>query len=270
VREQSLRNFHHKHEWQSGEAPAEAAARLVQVASKGYKTKLADRDGATAGGQAGRGQQVGLHLRARGHRHHLPGRLARLRPADPLPAVVLGKQAFAGNGIISEIPERYRLGLNNPTFRGNTLIPEGSSSSTAIIRKGWRDDPGPALHHHAQAFIIDLLHRHAQAVRQRSGGARPRDRPETAATIKVNEPLIYKGVAIYQSSFEDGGSKLKLVGYPMRGGANGRFELAGEINGTTALPTALGDYTIEWSGFRPFNVENMQAAASGSTGLHLG
>ena len=28
VREQSLRNFHHKHEWTTAEAPAEAAARL--------------------------------------------------------------------------------------------------------------------------------------------------------------------------------------------------------------------------------------------------
>ncbi|MFX5784861.1 cytochrome c biogenesis protein ResB, partial [Acinetobacter baumannii] len=81
---------------------------------------------------------------------------------------------------------------------------------------------------------------------------------ETAATIKVNEPLIYKGVAIYQSSFEDGGSKLKLVAYPMRGGSNSHFDLSGEVNGTTPLSSSSGDYTIEWSGFRPFNVENMQ------------
>ena len=37
------------------------------------------------------------------------------------------------------------------------------------------------------------------------------------ATIEVNKPLIYKGVAVYQSSFEDGGSKLKLTGFPMAG-----------------------------------------------------
>jgi cytochrome c biogenesis protein len=34
------------------------------------------------------------------------------------------------------------------------------------------------------------------------------------ATIKVNEPLIYKGIAVYQSSFEDGGSKLKTGRLP--------------------------------------------------------
>ncbi|MFX8184121.1 cytochrome c biogenesis protein ResB, partial [Acinetobacter baumannii] len=33
------------------------------------------------------------------------------------------------------------------------------------------------------------------------------DGPATReATVKVNEPVIHKGVAIYQSSFDDGGS----------------------------------------------------------------
>ncbi len=269
VREQSLRNFHHKHEWQSGEAPAEAAARLVrQVASKGYKTKLADRDGAMLlAAKQGAANKWGYIF---AHAAIVIICLGGLLDSD-LPIRFqqwfYGKQAFAGNGIISEIPERYRLGLNNPTFRGNTLIPEGSSSSTAIIPQKdgvmIQDLPFTIT---LKRFIIDFystgmpkLFASEVVVRDHETGR------DTAATIKVNEPLIYKGVAIYQSSFEDGGSKLKLVGYPMRGGANGRFELAGEVNGTTALPTALGDYTIEWSGFRPFNVENMQAAASGST-----
>jgi len=78
------------------------------------------------------------------------------------------------------------------------------------------------------------------------------------ATIKVNEPLIYKGLAVYQSSFEDGGSKLKLIVYPMQGAQNGQFQLSGEVGGTTPLVSSRGnEYTIEWSGFRPFNVENM-------------
>jgi cytochrome c biogenesis protein len=77
---------------------------------------------------------------------------------------------------------------------------------------------------------------------------------ETAkATIEVNKPLIFKGVAIYQSSFEDGGSKLKLTGYPWRA-RHQRFDIAGEVGTSTPLGDA---YTVEWSGFRPFNVENI-------------
>src|SRR5690625_7281932 len=46
--------------------------------------------------------------------------------------------------------------------------------------------------------------------------------PETQESFKqlieVNEPLRYKGVTIYQSGFDDGGSQLNLQMYPLRGG----------------------------------------------------
>ncbi|WP_075256114.1 cytochrome c biogenesis protein ResB [Herbaspirillum camelliae] len=267
VREQSLRNFHHKHEWHTAEAPAEAAARLVrQVGARGYKTRLADKEGGTLlAAKQGAANKWGYIF---AHAAIVIICLGGLLDSD-LPIRFqqwfYGKSAFAGNGIIAEIPERYRLGLNNPTFRGNTLIPEGASSSTAIIpqKDGVMIQDLPFTIQ-LKRFIIDFystgmpkLFASEVVVRDHETGK------ETAATIKVNEPLIYKGVAIYQSSFEDGGSKLKLVGYPMRGGANSHFALSGVVNGSTALPAGLGDYTIEWSGFRPFNVENMQASGAG-------
>ena len=44
----------------------------------------------------------------------------------------------------------------------------------------------------------------------------------------------------------------------MRGSRNASFAMAGEVSGSTPLKTADGaEYTVEWSGFRPFNVENM-------------
>src|SRR5205085_4606786 len=79
------------------------------------------------------------------------------------------------------------------------------------------------------------------------------------ASIKVNQPLIYRGVAIYQSGIEDGGSKLKLTGYPMSGASDKAFELAGEVGGETELKQGSEPYTVEWSGFRAFNVENTAA-----------
>ncbi|WP_443115794.1 cytochrome c biogenesis protein ResB [Herbaspirillum seropedicae] len=269
VREQSLRNFHHKHEWHTAEAPAQAAARLVrQVGARGYKTRLADKEGGTLlAAKQGAANKWGYIF---AHAAIVIICLGGLLDSD-LPIRFqqwfYGKSAFTGNGIIAEIPERYRLGLNNPTFRGNTLIPEGSSSSTAIIpqKDGVMIQDLPFTIQ-LKRFIIDFystgmpkLFASEVVVRDHETGK------ETAATIKVNEPLIYKGVAIYQSSFEDGGSKLKLVGYPMRGGSNSHFALSGVVNGSTALPAGLGDYTIEWSGFRPFNVENMQASGGGGS-----
>jgi cytochrome c biogenesis protein len=104
------------------------------------------------------------------------------------------------------------------------------------------------------------------------------------ATIEVNKPLIYKGVAMYQSSFEDGGTKLKLTGFPMAGADSKQFALSGEVNSSTDLKRGDEQYAIEWTGFRPFNVENMgrgdvRAVAKGqslneqfaaSLGKHLG
>ena len=77
------------------------------------------------------------------------------------------------------------------------------------------------------------------------------------ATIKVNQPLIYRGVAVYQSSFEDGGSKLKLTGWPMTGAGDKPLRHRGRSRRRDAAASSGDDaYSVEWSGFRPFNVEN--------------
>ena len=175
--------------------------------------------------------------------------------------LLFDKTPFVGNGIIAQIPEQHRLGLGNPTFRGNTLIPEGSSSSTAIISQQdgvlIQDLPFTIQ---LKRFIIDyystgmpkLFASEVVVTDHENGKVFP-------ATIKVNEPLIYRGVAVYQSSFEDGGSKLKVVAYPMQGVAHNSFALQGEVGGSTPLAASgkNADYTVEWSGFRAFNVENM-------------
>ncbi|MEO8407955.1 MAG: cytochrome c biogenesis protein ResB, partial [Oxalobacteraceae bacterium] len=176
----------------------------------------------------------------------------------------MGKTPFAGNGIIADIPQQHRLSVANPTFRGNTLIPEGASSNTAIIPQKdgvlIQDLPFSIL---LKKFTIDfystgmpkLFASDVIVTDHQSGKSFP-------ATIKVNEPLIYKGVAVYQSSFEDGGSKLRLAGYPMAGNKAYTFPMTGVVGNTTVLkqaeqPANSGEYTVEWSGFRPFNIENM-------------
>ena len=268
VREQSLRNFHHSLGWSVAEGVQATAARLAaQVRGRGYQVKLVDKDGAVLiAAKQGAANKLGYIF---AHAAIVIICLGGLLDSD-LPIRFqqwfYGKSAFSGNGIISQIPERYRLGLGNPTFRGNTLIPEGASSSTAIIaqKDGVMIQDLPFTIQ-LKRFIIEFystgmpkLFASEVVVRDHETGR------ETAATIKVNEPLIYHGIALYQSSFEDGGSKLKLNGYAMRGGADTRFELAGEVNGSTPLAQVPGGYTVEWSGFRPFNVENMNGGGTTS------
>ena len=263
VREQSLRNFHHKAEWRVDISRAALTAQtLARVTANGYKTKVVEKENATLiAAKQGAGNKWGYIF---AHASIVIICLGGLLDSDlpiRIQKLLFDKTPFVGNGIIAQIPEQHRLGLGNPTFRGNTLIPEGSSSSTAIISQQdgvlIQDLPFTIQ---LKRFIIDyystgmpkLFASEVVVTDHENGKVFP-------ATIKVNEPLIYRGVAVYQSSFEDGGSKLKVVAYPMRGVAHNSFALQGEVGGSTPLAASgkNADYTVEWSGFRAFNVENM-------------
>lgn len=263
VREQSLRNFHHKAEWRVDISRAALTAQtLARVTANGYKTKVVEKENATLiAAKQGAANKWGYIF---AHASIVIICLGGLLDSDlpiRIQKLLFNKTPFAGNGIIAQIPEQHRLGLGNPTFRGNTLIPEGSSSSTAIISQQdgvlIQDLPFTIQ---LKRFIIDyystgmpkLFASEVVVTDHENGKVFP-------ATIKVNEPLIYRGVAVYQSSFEDGGSKLKVTGYPMQGAAHAAFSLQGEVGNSTPLASSgkNADYTVEWSGFRAFNVENM-------------
>ncbi|NCW77621.1 MAG: cytochrome c biogenesis protein ResB [Oxalobacteraceae bacterium] len=236
VREQSLRNFHHHVEWRgAGNVPDLARETARRVEAEGFQVRLV--------------QKIGGLLDS-----NLPIRAQQW---------LFDKQPFIGNGIIAEIPAKHRLSTSNPTFRGNTFVPEGASSNTTILpmSEGVMIQELPFTLQ-LQKFIIDfyptgmpkLFASEVLVTDHETGKTFP-------ATIKVNEPLVYKGLAVYQSSFEDGGSRLKLVGHPMKGANNQNFQVEGEVGKSTPLLGSSGaEYTIEWSGFRPFNVENTSAA----------
>jgi len=86
------------------------------------------------------------------------------------------------------------------------------------------------------------------------------------ATVKVNEPAFHRGVAIYQSSFDDGGSSLKLRGIPMAAGGH-PFDIDGVVGGNTQISNGDAKMTLEFTGLRVINVENLggNAGAGGAT-----
>jgi cytochrome c biogenesis protein ResB len=78
----------------------------------------------------------------------------------------------------------------------------------------------------------------------------------TSTTVKVNEPAFHRGVAIYQSSFDDGGSTVKLRAYPMlKDGKD--FDVEGIIGSSTTLSNGDARMTLEFTGLRVINVENL-------------
>lgn len=261
VREQSLRNFHHHVEWTVPAAPGALAQESARrVAAAGYQVKLVEKDGATLlTAKQGAANKLGYIFAHAAIVIICVGGLLDSNLPIRAQQWLFDKEPFVGNGIIAEIPQRHRLGLGNPTFRGNTMIPEGASSNTAIIPAG----EGVMIQElpftlQLDKFIVDfystgmpkLFASKVIVTDHETGKSFP-------ATIEVNKPLTYKGLAVYQSSFEDGGSRLKLAGFPMQGSGSAQFAVEGEVGKSTPLLGSGGsDYTIEWTGFRPFNVEN--------------
>jgi cytochrome c biogenesis protein len=260
VREQSLRNFHHNVEWSmAGEPSAAARDTAARIAAEGYKVKLVEKGGAVLiAAKQGAANKWGYIF---AHSAIVIICIGGMLDSD-LPIRfqqwVYGKKPFAGTAEIARIPAENRLSASNPTYRAYLPVSEGESANVARIPR----QDGVLLQDlpftiELKKFTIDYYSTGMPKLFSSEVMVHdPADGKRFAATIRVNEPLIYKGLAIYQSSFEDGGSRLKLTGYPMTG-LGKPFKLAGLVNGTTPLQVpGIAPYSVEWSGFRPFNVEN--------------
>lgn len=271
VREVSLRNFHHKSEWV---APLTRAALAEQTAERlrhaGYAAKIVDKpNGTLVAAKKGAANKFGYIFAHSAIIIVLVGGMLDSDLPIQFQERFMGKTAFQGGGLIADIPEQHRLGIGNPTYRANTSIPEGESSDMATVQRadGVLLQPLPFTIH-LKRFVIDFYSTGMPKLFASDVLIRDHDTGKTfAATIKVNEPLIHKGVAVYQSSFGDGGTKLTLTGFPMSGTAQAPFPFKGEVNGTTALTSAAGDYTVEWTDFRPFNVENVAGTTEDVRGV---
>ena len=270
IREQSLRSFHHKAEGSLAE-PAEAAARRIgsTLASGGWKVKLQQRDSAKGAGpgwmvaaKAGAVNKIG-YIAA--HSAIVLICLGGLFDGDLIVRAQMllgGKTPYAGSGLISEVKPEHRLSERNPTFRGNLVVAEGTQSGTAILSQSdgvlLQDLPFAI---ELKKFIVEhystgmpKLFASEVIIHDKATGEK------TPARIEVNHPASYKGIEIYQSSFDDGGSHLKLRAVPMTAGAKA-FDIEGTVGGSTELVGRGGvtdgeKLTLEFTALRTINVEN--------------
>ncbi|HEX7971289.1 MAG TPA: cytochrome c biogenesis protein ResB [Thiobacillus sp.] len=276
VSEQSLAAFKHKHETTTALAPeALAASARTYLEGQGYKVRSLPReDSVLLAAKAGSWNRLGYFL---AHSAIVMICIGGLMDGN----LVFKAQQLLGYKKIetrdipqSQVPAISRLSPSNPSFRGSVQIPEGSSADVAFLNvaDGYLVQDLPftialkqfRIEHYTTGqpknFESDIeLFDHA--------GKKIRD-----ATIAVNHPLIYDGVAIYQASFADGGTRLTLKGWNLFAPTAAAFPVEGTVHQNATLASAAGNYTLEFTDFRPFNIENMsgEAEASGDAMSVLG
>ncbi|MDP3374435.1 MAG: cytochrome c biogenesis protein ResB [Hydrogenophaga sp.] len=275
IREQSLKAFPSRAEATLSEAPEAAANRIGQsLLGAGWKVKLQSRD--TAGGigwmvaaKKGVANKIG-YLAA--HSAIVLVCIGGLLDGDLIVRTQMwfnGKTPFTGGGLIADVPVQHRLPANNPTFRGNLLVTEGTTASTAILAQPTgvilQDLPFSV---ELKKFIVEyydtgmpklfasdiVIHDHETGEKKE-------------ARVEVNHPASHRGINIYQSSFDDGGSKVTLQAMPINGPAKA-FEVSGVIGSTSALTNGDDKMTLEYTGLRVINVENF-AEVAGASGVDV-
>jgi len=170
------------------------------------------------------------------------------------------KQPLTENMLIAQVPPTGRLPLHNPSFRANLLIPEGGQSSNAIVSvdDGVLVQPLP-FHLKLHRFLVDYYSTGMpSSFKSEVEVTDPVTGEVFQRTIAVNEPLRYKGITVYQSSFDDGGSRLTLEAYPLRGAQAHTRLLKGEVGTSLTIETVAGqESTVSLTRLRPINVENL-------------
>jgi len=171
------------------------------------------------------------------------------------------KTPIVENMLIADVPPEGRLALSNPSFRANLLIPEGGTRANAVVNVGDAALVQPLpFEITLNKFIVEYYDNGTPSRFASEVEVKDPETGETfAQTIEVNKPLRYKGVTVYQSSFDDGGSRIDLLAYPLSGTQPGPFEFDKRVGESVVLPVGNTgkEVRLEVTGLRPINVENL-------------
>ncbi len=157
----------------------------------------------------------------------------------------------------SKVPEVSRLSIGNPSFRANMTLAEGSSDNVAFVRMkdGYLVQDLPfkitlkdfRIDHYStgmpKSFESDLVI------------SDPELSQDITKTISVNHPFTYKGIAIYQSDFQDGGTKLNITLRSLLN-SNTTQKIDGKIFDKVKLDK--DQITYEFNDFKKFNVLHLK------------
>ncbi|WP_266278066.1 cytochrome c biogenesis protein ResB [Methylophaga sp. OBS3] len=259
VQKKSLRLMHHHAEW-SASQPVDAltADYRKQLKSKGFRSRVTEKnDAVLLSAMRGGWNRLGYLFT---HIAIVVICVGGLLDGN-LPLKIAewqGKLKIETRDLaIRDIPAESRLPVSDLAFRGTVSIPEGRGAEVAFlpVRDGYLLQALPfrieveefRVEHYStgqpKSFESDLVIIDPAL-----------DEP-LRQTISVNHPWIYKGHAIYQASFGDGGSNLDVSAWPLDTRIGSQpVSLETKVFANSEL--IWGDTTmrLEMSNFRPFNI----------------
>ncbi|ACL71194.1 cytochrome c biogenesis protein ResB [Thioalkalivibrio sulfidiphilus] len=259
VKEKSLRSFQHHVADELDMAPAAAIDRTSRaLSSRGYRVRVKDHgDHQVLSAMKGASNRLGYLFTHVAIVIICVGAVMDGRMPMKL-AELTGRLVVETRDIpASQVPPESRLGAANRSFRGTVEIPEGRRANVVFIniRDGFVVQELPftvevrqfRVEHHStgapRSFESDLV-------------IFDNDLPEPLEqTISVNHPLIYKGHAIYQASFGDGGSRLNINIWPLN--ERGLEPVPFEGNVFQNYPMEVvdrGEWTLELHDFALHNI----------------
>ncbi|WP_321277411.1 cytochrome c biogenesis protein ResB [Thiomicrorhabdus indica] len=169
---------------------------------------------------------------------------------------------------LDEVPQTAWVGPENLSFRGTVNIPEGSKSDILFLpyENGYLVQKLPFTivnkDFHIDYYDTGMPKNYQSELELYIPGQEEPIRK----TIEVNKPLYYENYAIYQSSFGDGGTELKLKVHPLLSPIVNPLELESTVNKVEPLKTPMGKFRLELNDFRAFNMVPLSDEEQAETG----
>jgi cytochrome c biogenesis protein len=272
VREQALLAFPHRAEGHWAGSLEDGRQQVQQVlAARGWSIKTERREASSKGA-------AGLMF---GARQGAANKLGYLAAHGAIVLICLGGlfdgdilikwQAWARDLQVFQGPgddvERSKLSVDNPSYRANLFVPEGQRTNAAVVQMsdGMLLQPLP-FEVELKKFIVEYYQtgmpkRFASEVRIHD----PAEAQPQEFTIEVNHPLVYKGITLFQSSFEDGGSQVSVVPRRLDGRPLGDVPaIDAQVNGPAVVMPATwwgGEgKKLEIADLKLINVEDLTQA----------
>ena len=163
------------------------------------------------------------------------------------------KKIESRNLKFSEVPGESQLDINNFSYRATLLLNEQEKNDKALLRV----KDGYLVQHLPFEIKLDKFHIEHYSTGQPKAFLSDikirKDGQEFTETISVNKPFTMDGITIYQSDFQDGGSKLDLTLMDLFN----RYQpmsLSSEVYKQNSFNSDQQEYVFEFDDFREFNI----------------